>query len=231
MRIRDAFIRPLIESINNPTRPRNLILRGRFSKATSLLMSERIAINELAKQRQTAGNLDRELDQWLEEITPLYAEQLRAAKANPALASQLKQQIEAKWNTSSALGLLFAEATARPRSAQLTYQLGLCKQEEAEIRQVRLQMRPGGPASASEARNAWEEALNVWYHFLEDYPRDQTIGAVRQLRARALSQLGKWEEAAEAWENVAPPLSPLEQVASLYQAHQARQIRKANEKK
>ena len=157
----------------------------------------------------------------------LYAKQ---ARVNPALLPEIKHQIEEKWRNASALGLLFAEATAETRSAQLRYLQGLCKQEEAEIQQARLDLRQrggGNAADAEEVRETWRDALSAWELFLQDHPTDPARGAVQQLRARALSQLGRWEEAAQTWESLDTPRQPLEKVAGLYQA---KQIRKANPK-
>lgn len=228
-RILLAFRQPLLEAINDPKKPRNLILRGRFSKVTPTLVEEQRMIRDLVDQRQKAGDLSGELNLWLERMNRMYADQARASN-NPALLSQINQQIQASWTGARALLLLLAAATAEPRTAQVGYLLGLCKQEQAEIQQARLdlQTRANQSADASETRNSWLDALSAWDRFLDEHPRDPASGAARQLRARALAGLGRWQEAAAAWENLAPPLTPLEQVAGLYLAQQ---IRKQHEKK
>lgn len=229
MRVHLAFRKPLLDSINDPSKPRNLILRGRFSKATPTLVEEQRTIRELVNQHQRAGDLSRELSRWVDDIKRLYATQLRSSD-NPALLSQVNQQIEAAWSHAPALTLIFAAAMAESRTAQLGYLLGLCKQDQAEVQQARLdlQTRAGQAVDATEARNTWLDALSAWDRFLDEHPQDPASGAVRHLRARALVGLGRWQEAAAAWENVAPPLTALEQVAGLYQAQQ---IRKGKEKK
>jgi hypothetical protein len=216
-RIHHAFRKPVLDSIYDPGKPRNLILRGRFTKATPMLVEEQRALRDLLSQRQKAGNLSRDLAEWLDQVTPLYAQQQRA-RNNPAQLAVINQEIESKWGNAPALTLVFAAAMAGPRSAQLSYLLGLCKQDQAEIQQA----RTGTTADKAEIANSWLDALSAWDRFLDEHPKDPASGAARQLRARALAGLDRREEAAAAWENLAPPLTPLEQVAGLYQAGQIR---------
>ncbi len=228
-RVHLLFRYPVLESVIDSSKPRTLILKGHFSKANRALVDEQDRLMRSLGQRSAAGELRGELDDWVNEMIRLYAEEARQARTNPAQVPEIRREIDEKWNKATALGLLFAEATAPTRLAQLRYLQGLSKQEEAERKQAWMESRkPGGvnPDEAKETRDTWVDALDNWEKFLQEYPADPACGAVRQLQARALAQLGRWQEAASAWET-ATFRSPLEKVAALYQAQQ---IRKANQK-
>jgi hypothetical protein len=112
-------------------------------------------------------------------------------------------------------------AAAEPLGAEATYQLALCKHDQAE----RLR-RPGdnkGKGAAAEAkvyREAWSAAGDWWRTYLEQYPTGPASAEARRGRAQALAALGDRETAAALLRDLTGTASPLEQLGRLYQARQ-----------
>ena len=57
---------------------------------------------------------------------------------------------------------------------------------------------------------------------------DQKVNVTNSTLVKVPFDLERWQQAAAAWEDLSQPLSPLEQVAGLYLAHQ---VRKQHDKK
>jgi hypothetical protein len=231
-RIREAFVRPFVESVLDPGKPRNLILRGRFGKAARELTLERGKLAEQMQHRQRAQNLDKRVAEWSDRAITLYAAQLNPQLHGSKEALQeIEQQITQLWSMPQVEPILIMlyGATARPRDREAVYLLALCKHCEAEQIQARLdlQARAGGPSAAAGedarlARQVWHDAADWWQRYADEYPGEPGNGAARRLRGRALAMLGRRDEAAALWENLSPPLTPMGQVAGLYLARQIR---------
>jgi hypothetical protein len=215
--------------------PRDLLLRGRFDKAAGELTTADGRWRERRAIRAEAENLDQAVDDWVSKAIAAYAAQLRA-KERGAPDARADQAVEQVMKEQEPVVILLQGAAAGPLLADLSYQLGLCKQEKAERLQARLDRKgraDNTPEEVAEAEAAWREALSWWKKFAdepappEDPRRPAThpgrAAAARQMRGRALAALGDWRAAAEVWEDVSDPMPPLEKVAARYKARQVRQ--------
>src|SRR5262249_12398750 len=116
---------------------------------------------------------------------------------------------------------------ARIRGHEVTYLLALCKQEQAERLQARLErLRREGKATDDDvqaAKSAWTDAQEKWELHASEQPPPPAAAAARLLHARALERLGQRDQARPLLEDLSGDLTPLEQTARLYLARQLRQ--------
>jgi hypothetical protein len=229
-RIRVAFAIPFIQSVTDPQKPRNLILRGRFNKASTELKEEQDRIHRQVELAGAQNNLDEQVDAWVKSMFALYADQLRAKQQNNASeVENLNREIEEMWSKkSSAVGLLLNAATAGPRRAEVKYLQALCKHNQAAQTQARLDAQANGKAPVPETevlqgREAWEDARSSWNLYLQDFPDHSGARMAHNMRAQSLVMLGQLDKAAEEWEQLT--VKGPEKVAALYLAQQARQAR------
>lgn len=226
-RVRQRFQEPFIVSATQPGHIRDSMLRGRYESAISKLTNEREYWHQALVARDADPNLDREVEEWLAKATPVYAEQLRARGASPQ-AVETSQEVQALWQPQTArpLIVLIDGAIAGPRLAEVLYLLGLCKQDQAEQVQSRLDLQartPGVTPDASDVQKAkehWTNAVNWWTKYQEEYPKGAQCAAVRRMLGRARAMLGDTAGAAKEWENLTEPMTEPEKIAALYLARQ-----------
>jgi hypothetical protein len=241
-RVRDGFLAPFAHMMLDPQSPRDRMLRGEFDKAASDLvgMSARMSLHlDKRAEAGTAGELEKEVDAWVDKARHAYADQLRAQdKGSPASVAAANREVDAIWQEATPVVTLLEGASAVPGLADATYLLGLCKHERAEQAQARLSLLTrslGANAKESgrmkdarqDARMAWMDALGWWKKYGDDHPEESPqrpssspgrAAAVRQMRARAQAMLGDKKAAAATYEDLTEPMAPLEKVAALYQA-------------
>jgi hypothetical protein len=216
------FTRPFTEAVMTPGKPRDLMLRGQLTTAVRELVNQDEEIRRRQALRQSAGNLDKGIDDFLKEIVPLYADQVRN-RTNPAALAQTNREIDEAWQHGEPLLLLLEGATSQVRLAETAYLLALCKQEEAERIQSRLDLLSGArvkisPDEAKQAASAWSAAKDNWEAALRSNPTDAMIPFVRLHSARCLFHLGRKTEAAEEWVKASHELPGLQRVAASYLA-------------
>ena len=179
-----------------------------------------------ARGRESTGDLDR----WVAQAsTPTPTSCGR--ESSPQDLAAANARILELWKNAEPVYVLLAGSVARPRGAAVTYQLALCKQEEAERRQARLDLlaRAGlaaPPAEAAAARTAWKSALHWWVRYAEEYPSSSAHAAARQLQARATEMLGDAAGAAALLEDLSGNLTALEKVSQRYQARRLKALKK-----
>jgi len=225
-RVRKLFATPFIISMMDAGQPRDQLLRGRFATTTQALVSEQKHWRDQRRQRASATDLEMRADKWLEEATHAYAVLLRAK--TPAEREAAEQAVKQLWDSKTAapIYLLLNSAIAVARNPEVAYQLGLCSQEQAEQLQARIDMQTRLPAGAANpldvqrARQAWQDALNTWTKYDEDYAQRGERADARRMRARAESMLGDWKAAVASWRDLSGTMTDLEKLASLYQAQQ-----------
>jgi hypothetical protein len=233
-RVREIFSRPWFEGVLAGGGSRDLLLRGRFPQAAKLLVAEQEKRRDQQRQSDEAGDLTARLNEWIAEANRAYANQLRRAKGgSPQEQEEAAKAVEELWGIEKVepVFLLLTGALARPRGAEVTIQLGLCKQEQAERMQARLDLlsRGGAKPSAADLRklqDAWRDALGWWNDFDAHYPKatdkeaevnlDRDRATVRRLRGRAEQALGEAQAALKDWQDVSGPMSEPEKVALLY---------------
>jgi hypothetical protein len=224
LRVRNAFARPFTRATLEPGMPRDLLLRGQVSQAAKLLVEERDQWEEQRRQRETAGPLDAQVNEWVEKAISVYAQQLRAR--TPEEQEQANRAVAELWNKSQAVTLLLNGAVAGARGADIIYQLGLCTQERAERLQARLDLlaRPGGDAPTEadreKAQAAWSDALGWWKQYTEQHAGAPGQAQARRLRGRAQAMLGDRQGAAASWREQPEGSLPWETLAGQYLARQ-----------
>jgi hypothetical protein len=231
-RVRLLFAAPFISSTLDAEKPRDLLLRGRYSSVVPALVSERDRWRNVMEQRANAVDLQQKADEWWERMTHAYAVLLRA-KQGPE-REQAEKQVNALWSEKHAASIyvLLYSAAAVVRNAEAAYQLGLCSQEQAEQMQARLEVPlPGSSAAAQrverdKAKQAWESALNSWKQLEEEFPNHPDLASARRLQGRAEALFGDKKAAIADWKELATKKdlsgsqSDLEKLAALYLAQQ-----------
>jgi hypothetical protein len=215
------FIAPMMD----PGQPRDLLLRGRYGTAEEKLVGERANWRSMLEQRANTGDLQEKFQAWLDEATRVYAALVRAR--SPLERERAEKQVKELWGGRSSwpVHILLNSAAAAARNPEVAYQLGLCDQEQAEQLQARLDLQaqvglPPFPPDAKKAHSAWQNAVENWRRFEEDYPTHRDSAAARRLRGWAEAMLGDHKAAIAAWKNVADCPTDLEKLASLYLARQ-----------
>jgi hypothetical protein len=228
-RLHTRFAEPFLVAALGADQPRDLLLRGRYTEAARKLVEEQDEVwPQVQRRRANAEGLDRRVAEWAQKALSAYAAQLRAGN-DPAALAAANQQVAEVWKEADPVSTLLQGAMAGPRTADVVYQLGLCKQEQAERLQARLDLlaRAGGAAAgkaeAARAQGAWKDALRWWNVYAEEHARGAAAAAARRQRGRAQLMLGDRAAAAATWSALPDDMAALEKVACLYLARQARQ--------
>jgi hypothetical protein len=246
LRVREGFLTPFAKMMVDPQGPRDRMLRGEFDQAAADLVGESARMRTQLDRRAeagTTGELEKEVDAWVDKARHAYADQLRAQdKGSPAAVEAANKEVDAVWSESTPVVTLLQGASAVPGLADATNLLGLCKHEKAEQAQTRLDllMRSlGNNAKESDrlkdarqdVRTAWMDALGWWKKYGDDHPEESPrrpssspgrAAAVRQMRARAQAMLGDDKAAAATYGDLTGPMPPLEMVAALYRARRVK---------
>jgi hypothetical protein len=209
--------------------PRDLVLRGRFDEAVPLLVAIR---RELQSHKKFLADpkLNDAVFQWCKTAIEVYAgliqarEQARKGGAATVSITEAQQRVDKLWQHSGAVLALVKGAAAEPMSAQVVYLLALCKHEQAERAQIKLDraIRGGKTASTAErsdVENLWRSAAGWWQSVLDEHGMAPTAPSARILRARALYALGERDSAVALLEDISG-LTDLEKTAHLYLAKQ-----------
>jgi hypothetical protein len=237
--IRDQYAKPFRESALEPKGPRDLILRGHYHDAIGALSQERETLTndnrQLHQAIQAAGGENQfyfQVYQFLEEkAKPAAADLERAKQSGDTSAFQSAGQNMLKvWHSNDQVIILLNGAIAAKRRPDVTYLLGLAKQERAEALQLRLDaaQRRNGPAKddAARAAAAWRGAEDWWLRYTDEYPNGTAASAVRRQRGRVLAMIGDRQAAIASLENTADtadrPMPYLEKVGNLYLAKMLR---------
>jgi hypothetical protein len=229
-RVHDFFLHPFVQAALEPGGPRDLVLRGRFTKAAPELVQElERRQQQLNRLRAAAPALGKEIRAWVERAEHAYADLERAQRRNaPEAVAAADKAVEDLWKEQEAepVYTLLLGALAGPRSAEGTYLLALCKHEQAERLQARLHLAARVPGVARhetdvhQAHNAWKDARGWWTRFGEEYASHPSLAAesaaARRLLGRAQAMLGDREAAVASWRNPSGALTPLEKTAALY---------------
>jgi hypothetical protein len=221
-KVQGYFAAPFIRPTLDPGLSRDLLLRGRYSAAEPELVKERERWRDQQKERANAADLERRAGEWVNQAANLYALMLQAA---PQEREAAKQRVDAIWRdpSSGPVYTLLFSAVAEARNPEVSYQLGLCSQEQAEQLQARLDLQSrarGAAAEDEKTRQAWQDALSAWKQYEEDYPKHADRAAARLMRGRAEAMLGDWRDAVATWKKPSDSLTDLEKLASLYLAQQ-----------
>jgi hypothetical protein len=232
-RVHAFFASPFVRSATEPGAPRDLVLRGRFSKAAPELVQEQERWQQHLNRIRAAGpGLGQGLNTWLRQALEAYADLYRAQdRKAPEAVAAAERGIADLWTEKEAepVYTLLLGAMAVPRGAEVKYLLALCKHEQAERLQARLDLaRAAGAApnvaDVNRARDAWKDARRGWEQFGDDYAAYPVLAAeraaARRMLGRAQALLGERQAAAASWRDLSGSMTPLEKTAALYQAQQ-----------
>jgi hypothetical protein len=221
-RVRDDFVRPFVNGNLEGNQPRDLLLRGQPANAAQVLVGERDHWAQKRKLPPPDKEAKDRIDAWKERALAVYAGQLRARTQQEQEAAA--RAINELWKDANDVRNLLESALSGPRGAEVVYQLGLCKQEQAERLQARIDRAAGKagaeahPADVDKAQDTWRDALNWWKEFAEGYAGDPAQPAGRRLRGRAQAMLGDWQGAVASWQDLSGDMTGPEKLASLYRA-------------
>jgi hypothetical protein len=199
-----------------PRGPRDLLLRGRFDEASRDLVPlwEDLHVPPLGEQEK--ANLDKQVEEWCRLAIHVNGELIKAEDAAGSRGARdeelqaAKTRMDEVWKTGQApLTLLMRTATAEPLGSEVTYQLALCKHEQAERAQDRL-LRSAGPAAveaAETARAAWRDAAYWWAKYEDSHAVTAETALARLRLVRQLHNAAHPEQAGPRVEYLSRDLS------------------------
>jgi hypothetical protein len=208
------------ELLQRDRMPRDLLLRGRFREATGELSNINDELKRQLQIKEVPG-LDAQIEQWVADANAQFRALQQAGlngggKPNAAKASQnAAQALSSQGRSDFGLAQVVQAAAAEPMSAQVTYFVALCKQEEAERAQARL-----GKSDNNQLKQLWESAASWWATVLDNHGSDPGAGSARLLLARTRQAVGRPDEAVAILQEQASKAAGLEKVACLYLARQ-----------
>src|SRR5262249_42157608 len=132
-----------MEILSRGGMPRDLVLRGRYDEAAPVL----VAIHrEMQIQRKLLADptIDKDVLEWCKKAISAYAGLIQASgrdkKGNSRSAGMMepRQRVDKLWEQSNKVVMLVKGAAAVPMSGEVIYLLALCKQEQAERDQAKL---------------------------------------------------------------------------------------------
>lgn len=229
-RLRQFFAEPFVNFAFGPRAPRDLMLHGHFDEAVTRLVAMRDELRRGKAMLQAETSLEQKVNQWCGRAVETYANLIRAereagAGGRSAALVTAQARVDELWKQSKEMVLLVRAATAEPFGAEATYLLALCKHEQAERSQARLERtrQAGRELSATETKTAqdgWRSAGNWWDTFLEKHPTAPSAASARFQKARVLEAQGLQEAAGDVLQDLTGQLTPLEKTGRLYWAKQ-----------
>jgi hypothetical protein len=166
-----------------PPTPREYLQRGQFQKADAELVEKKDAFGSALRRFQTEPDRERLIRAWGERATQLYKD----LGVDPGAAAA----IDDLWR-SQAVTLLLERTVSEVGQAETAYLLALCKHEQAERAQARLDRAAGNGAEQlrKDAADAWAIAVGEWRGYLEQYAPTQDgvpgrVDHAKTLAARA----------------------------------------------
>jgi hypothetical protein len=209
----DEETRRTSELIQRERLPRDLVLRGRFDEATTLLVA---LDDELRRQRALKSQPDFEVNArtWCDHATQIYGALLTAqqdarnprASVDPERVASLEKAKNQLWtqNQKTIMEAVLS-ASAEPLSGEVIYLLALCKQEQAT-------------RTTATDQQVWKSAASWWATYLDGQFPITSPGSARRWRALALQALGQTDAAFSLLQDLTGELTEPDKVAHLYLA-------------
>jgi hypothetical protein len=157
-RIRTLMAAAYLVAFFNPTSPspRERIQRGQFQDAARDLVTKQDQFAHGLERLRNNPNAEAEIQKWAGEARDLYNQMGLAA--TPELRQQAANAVETHWrNNGQLVQLLIDRVSAELGHAEATFLMALCKHEQAERMQTRLEH-----ATAAEAEQLKRDALEAW---------------------------------------------------------------------
>jgi len=148
--------------------PRERIQRGQFQDASSSLVTKQDQFSHGLERLRNNANADKDLRAWATDARDLYNQQGLAA--TPEARQQAITAVENHWRQNAILVQLMVDRiSAELGHAEATFLMALCKHEQAERVQARLEHATGAEAEPlkKDAIDAWKVALGEWQTYAE----------------------------------------------------------------
>jgi hypothetical protein len=164
IRLINAAANMLDKPFIDPPNPRELIQRGLLHEAARDVVAKQEYFAEGLNRLRFQRDSDKQVGEWIEEANELNLNLGRAKliKDGDRIA-EAEDAIQKHWRDPR-IQLLLDRMVSEVGQAEATLLLALCKHEEAERVQVRIER--AGPADAAELRpaavGAWQTALSAW---------------------------------------------------------------------
>jgi hypothetical protein len=213
--------------------PRELMLRGRFDEAGTILSTMEGELRRQSQEMRSQPDLLAAVRSWGARAIDFYGSLLRAGHANAGNKGgqltlnpdEVREQEIKLMEAAQPVLILIHGTAAGPLMGDVTYFLALCKQELAERLQAHIDYQASHSKSAKPnetktAQKAWESAAGWWTTYLNSDAPLGTPGAARANLARARICLGDKAGARGLLEDLSGELTPLEKTGRLYQAKQ-----------
>jgi hypothetical protein len=190
VKVRNHFDARFIDFFAGRGRARDLVLRGQFDEAIRELVDQQTQITKILEQLTSAGDLDADVAQWAKDLNAVTSEISRMRKEvqrkerspeDPALFEAQSRLATLGKQTSKAM-IMAERAAGEPMMIVTTYQLALCKHEQAE-RQSR---RVSDPAVV---RDAWQSAAGWWSTFLSKYAAKPGVSPAQVAHVKRLLEI------------------------------------------
>jgi hypothetical protein len=167
-----------------PPTPRELVQRGQFREASGTLVQR---VDEFAKSLLRVRNTedaDKKMREWAERATELY----QSLGTDP----NARAAIDENWASQGA-ALVFDRAVGEVGQAEATLLLALCRHEQAERVQARLEHATGADVDKlrQAAADAWDTAFREWSGYREQFSGTDTASPARAQHIRALADRAK----------------------------------------
>jgi hypothetical protein len=189
-KLRSHFETRFIDFFTSRGRARDLVLRGQLDEAIRELVDQQTQITKILDQIASAGDVDAAVAQWAKDLKAATSELSRMRRE--VQRKELSAEDPALFEAQSRLATLEKQATkatmmvesaaGEPMMIVTTYQLALCKHEQAE-RQSR---RVNDPAVV---RDAWQSAAGWWSTFLSKYAAKPGVSQAQVAHVKRLLEI------------------------------------------
>jgi hypothetical protein len=163
-----------------PPTPRELVERGQFQDASRALVQRQDEFSRSLLRVRNTEEAERKMREWAERATELY----RSLGSDPDARTELDKH----WQSQGA-ALVLDRAVGEVGRAEATLLLALCRHEQAERVQSRLEHAATAdiPTLKQAAADAWGTAVREWSGYLEQYSSGQSASRAQSDHVRALA--------------------------------------------
>ena len=143
--------------------PRERVQRGHFQDAAKILVERQEDFSRALLRVKNTPDRDNLMREWMEKAFEIY---LSFGPQNP----NARADSDKHWASAGA-SLIIDRAVGESGQAEAAYLLALCKHEQAERHQARLEHTTGSEVSALKPGviDAWKVALSEWYSYRDQY--------------------------------------------------------------
>jgi hypothetical protein len=168
-RLRTAGVGLYLAAFFDPPNPRERVQRGQFQDAARDLVAKQDMFGKSIERRRNSPDAQQQIREWVSKAKDLYDELGRAGlitdrEARATAIAAAATAIDNHWRHGAAVQLLVDSVVGEVGLAEATYLLALCKHEQAERAQARLEHAAGSDVAnlKRDTVDAWKTALAEW---------------------------------------------------------------------